>query len=93
MFALDPHTMMVTSGLRVGFWNDTFECIGVYQGPELGFHQPGTELKQDLAEGEVRFKIGVLFNNELHESQKRETILILIDYVPEMFDYNDWQTA
>lgn len=46
---MEPRAMRVTSGLRVGFWfqkptefHKPFRPMGVYVGPDLGDHIPGT---------------------------------------------------
>ncbi len=92
--------MRVTSGLRVGFWNQNptefhkpFRPMGVYVGPDLGDHIPGTRLQQPLMEGELKLRVGVLFRPDLGKYQKLETILILENFFPEMFNYEHWEKA
>ena len=46
---------------------------------------------QSLKEGDVVFTVGVLFRNDMNKNQRRETILILHEWVPEMFNYYDWE--
>lgn len=88
----------VTAGLRVGFWDPTkfrpmgepFKCVGFYAGRDLGEHTIGTVLTQKLMEGTLRFKVGFLFRPDLGRRQRIETILILLNWIPEMFEYEDW---
>lgn len=90
--------LKISSGLRVGFWkkNSTqwtggpFEPKGYYTGPDLGDHLPGARLEQHLMEGTLTFRVGVLFRPDLGKRQKLETILILENWIPEMFEYEDW---
>jgi hypothetical protein len=90
----------ISAGLRVGFWNSSpgygktpFDCVGHYSGPPLGDRIPGTSLEQKLMEGTLRFRVGVLFRPDLGKRQCLETILILQTYIPEMFEYEDWEAA
>lgn len=88
----------VTSGLRVGFWDQNatqwaggpFRPKGHYTGPDLGDLIPGTRLEQKLMEGTLKFSVGVLFRPDLGKYQRLETILILDNWIPEMFSYQDW---
>ena len=90
--------MRIRSGLRVGFWKPNnyhhqgspFIPKGYYTGPDLGDHVPGTVLEQPLMEGTLEFSVGVLFRPDLGKRQKLETILILNNWIPEMFTYEDW---
>ena len=91
-------TVRVTAGLRVGFWypnNNHFEGSpfkpkGFYTGPDLGDHIPGARLEQLLMEGVLIFRVGMLFRPDLGKRQRLETILILENWIPEMFEYEDW---
>lgn len=86
--------MRITSGIRVGWWTQKgFDPVGFYIGPDLGDHIPGTHLEQELMEGTLGFNVGVLFRPDLGRRQRLETILILENYIPEMFEYNDWSLA
>lgn len=92
--------MYVHAGLRIGFWTPSpvwgetpFNCVGYYQGPALGDRIPGEKLKQELMEGTLEFKVGVLFRPDLGRKLRLETILILETYIPEMFEYEDWEKA
>ena len=91
--------MRISAGLRVGFWEpdahakhrrSPFTCKGYYDGPDLGEFVPGTRLVQKLMEGELVFRVGVLFRPDLGKRQQLETILILENWIPEMFNYEDW---
>lgn len=90
--------LKIAAGLRVGFWDPTgtqwndgpFQPKGYYTGPDLGEHLPGSKLEQPLMEGTIRFRIGVLFRPDLDKRNRLETILILENWIPEMFDYEDW---
>lgn len=96
----EVRSMRVTSGLRVGFWDQNatqwtggpFKPKGYYYGPDLGDHIPGARLEQKLMEGNLIFRVGVLFRPDLGKHQRLETILILETYIPEMFNYEDWET-
>lgn len=89
----------VTAGLRVGFWDQNgtpwnggpFKPKGYYNGPDLGDHIPGARLAQELMEGTLVFRVGVLFRPDLGKYQRLETILILENWIPEMFEYSDWE--
>lgn len=93
--------MRVTAGLRVGFWHpganargkEAFTCKGIYQGPDLGEQLPGKRLEQELMEGTLKLRVGVLFRPDLGKNQRLETILILENWIPEMFEYEDWETG
>ena len=91
--------MRITAGLRIGFWKpgkwgDTpFNCVGHYTGPDLGDHLPGSSLNQELLEGTLKFRVGVLFRPDLGRKQRLETVLILQEYIKEMFEYEDWEAA
>lgn len=90
--------LRISAGLRVGFWNHTatpwtggpFKPKGFYTGPDLGHHLPGSRLQQNLIEDTLLFRVGVLFRPDLGKYQRLETILILENWIPEMFDYEDW---
>lgn len=88
--------MNISAGLRIGFWNQNnrerapFTPKGYYTGPDLGEHLPGSKLEQPLMEGVLKFRVGVLFRPDLGKRQQLETILILENYIPEMFEYEDW---
>jgi len=99
MGTVEPNSMRVAAGLRVGFWEpeayakhrrSPFTCKGYYTGPDLGEHIPGAKLEQPLMEGTLKFRVGVLFRPDLGKRQRLETILILENWIPEMFDYEDW---
>ncbi|MAD98752.1 MAG: hypothetical protein Unbinned200contig1000_65 [Prokaryotic dsDNA virus sp.] len=68
-----------------------FQPKGYYVGPDLGDHVPGTLLEQKLMEGVLKFRVGVLFRPDLGKRQRLETILIIDEWVPEMFDYEHWE--
>lgn len=95
----EVRAVRVAAGLRVGFWDQNgtqwnggpFKPKGYYNGPELGDHIPGTLLEQQLMEGTLRFRVGVLFRPDLNVKQRLETILILENWIPEMFEYQDWE--
>lgn len=95
----EVRAVRVAAGLRVGFWDQNgtqwnggpFKPKGYYNGPELGDHIPGTLLEQQLMEGTLRFRVGVLFRPDLNVRQRLETILILENWIPEMFEYQDWE--
>jgi hypothetical protein len=95
MGELEPKSMRIKAGIRIGFWDHTktgpFKAIGYYNGPDLGDHIPGTRLQQNLMEGELIFHVGVLFRPDLGKNQRLETILILEKYIPEMFEYEHWE--
>lgn len=92
-------SVRVVAGTRIGFWKvdnysfngSPFDCLGYYTGPDLGDHIPGTRLQQNLMEGELIFQVGVLFRPDLSKRQRLETILILVKYIPEMFEYEHWE--
>lgn len=87
----------VCPGLRVGTWEPNtyrgkpFTHMGFYAGPDLGDRIPGEAMEQNLMEGLLRFRVGVLFRPDLGKWQKLETILILNTYFPEMWEYETWQ--
>ena len=90
----------ISAGLRIGFWNPSpaygdvpFNCVGHYSGPPLGDRIPGASLQQELMEGTLKFRVGVLFRPDLGKHQCLETILILQTYIPEMFEYEDWEAV
>ena len=85
--------MRITAGIRIGWWGPAFKCVGIYTGPDLGYHLPGALLQQELTEGTLTFKVGVLFRSDMHVSQRLEPILILQNQVEEMFEYEDWEVA
>ncbi len=85
--------LRITAGTRIGWWGPSFNCVGIYTGPDLGSHLPGTELKQELNEGTLTFKVGVLLRSDLNIAQRFETILILENKIDEMFEYEDWEMA
>lgn len=90
---------LVGPGLRIGFWNhlgdqwkvNAFKPMGLYTGPDLGDQIVGTKLEQKLMEGPLLFSVGVLFRPDRGKRQRLETILIFDKYVPEMWDYEDWE--
>lgn len=98
MGTVEPNSMRVAAGLRVGFWRGgmkqdhevCFQPKGYYTGPDLGEHIPGAKLQQELMEGTLTFRVGVLFRPDLGKRQRLETILILENWIPEMFEYEDW---
>ena len=68
--------------------------MGGYIGPDLGYQLVGTMLEQKLIEGNIRFKVGVLFRPDRGAKNNLETVLILQDYIPEMWDYSEhWEQA
>ena len=90
----------ISAGLRVGFWtpkplagHSPFTPKGIYCGPDLGDLIPGTRMNQELMEGTLTFQVGVLFRPDLGRRQRLETILILRTWIPEMFEYEDWEAA
>ncbi len=94
-------SMKVSAGLRVGFWRggvsqnheNAFLAKGIYTGPDLGHQIPGAKLQQELMEGTLTFRVGVLFRPDLGKRQRLETILILENWIPEMFEYEDWEAV
>lgn len=96
--------MRVPSGVRAGFWypgphfmcppmekwKEAFKPIATYNGPDLGDSVIGQKFQQSLLEGVLEFSVGVLFRPDRGKKQRLETILILHNYIPEMFDYADW---
>ena len=96
------NTVRVGPGLRVGFWKPSnngpwggspFHVKGLYTGPELGDFIPGQKITQELMEGTLEMRVGVLFRPDLGKRQRLETILILIKFVPEMFEYEHWEAV
>lgn len=93
--------VQIQTGMRVGLWNtnmtgkaeNAFRCLGHYTGPNLGSHIPGSILKQELPEGTIQFKVGVLFRPDLGKRQRLETILILQEWFPAMWEYETWEKA
>lgn len=90
----------VAAGLRVGFWNpdagwkgNAFIPKGFYNGPDLGDLTPGQKIQQKLMEGDLKLRVGVLFRPDLSGRQRLETILILENWIEEMFEYADWDTG
>ena len=88
----------VGPGLRVGFWNPNagfwkkaFKPMGTYQGPILGDRIIGSRFEQKLMDGQLLFSLGVLFRPDRGKRERLETILIIDQYVPEMWDYEDWE--
>jgi hypothetical protein len=86
----------VSSGVRVGYWrpgskDGPFQCVGYYTGPLITDTIPGKKFRQVLLEGELEFKVGVLFRPDLGKNHRLEPILILLKYVPEMWDYETWE--
>lgn len=86
----------VSGGTRIGYWRLTehhkpFHPIGYYYGPDLGSQIPGKRLIWPLIDGELIMKVGVLFRPDLGKYQKLETVLIVLNYVEEMWDYDDFQ--
>lgn len=98
--------VQVLTGTRVGFWNPgphfvpddqkflrAFTPKGVWVGPPMGDHIIGTRLNQELMEGTLQMQVGVLFRPDRNKYQRLETILILHNWIPEMFDYSDWEAT
>lgn len=97
--------MRVPSGVRAGFWypgphimcppmekwKHAFKPVATYNGPDLGDPVIGQKFQQSLLEGVLEFSVGVLFRPDRGKRQRLETILILHNYIPEMFDYADWE--
>ena len=103
---MESLAVRVVPGTRVGFWRPgphaasylekhkhAFIHKGFYVGPDLGEHIPGIKLAQPLMEGNLLLRVGVLFRPDLGKRQRLETILILENFIPEMFDYEHWETA
>lgn len=94
------NALRIQHGTRCGFWNPNpgwdkspFTPCGIYTGPDLGSVIPGTAMQQELMEGTLHFRVGVLFRPDLGKYQKLETIIILNNWIPEMFEYEDWEVA
>lgn len=97
--------MLISAGLRIGTWNPNgnygvplhekhpFRHLGFYDGPNLGDHVIGSTLEQQLIEGLLKFQVGVLFRHDLSKKQRLETILILQNYIPEMWEYDTWKKS
>lgn len=91
--------MIVHPGLRIGWWKpgkyhrEPFLCLGHYTGENIGDHVVGTLITQKLMDGELTFRTGVLFRPDLGRKDRLETILILDNYVEEMWEYDSWERA
>lgn len=93
--------MRIRPGLRIGFWNpnnnhfegSAFRPMGIYTGPDLGDHLIGSRLEQKLMEGSLFFSVGVLFRPDLSGKQRLETILILDNYIQDMWNYDTWEKS
>lgn len=85
--------LRITAGIRIGWWDPPFRCVGFYTGPDLGSHPPGTLITQELEEGALTATVGVLLRSDLNIFQCQETILIIRNHIEEMFDYTDWEQA
>lgn len=91
--------MNIYPGLRVGWWrpnrinrmDPAFLHTGYYRGPHLGDVIVGTLMQQNLLEGELKFRVGVLFRPDLGKRDRLETVLLLESNIPEMFEYEDWE--
>lgn len=96
---MPSNEITVHPGLRIGLWTpgtyrgEPFRCLGFYQGPIISPIIVGQTLEQELLEGVVRFKVGVLFRPDLGKWNTLETILILVNYVEEMWNYETWEQA
>jgi len=99
MGEITPSSMNIAPGLRVGFWEggawaskrqSPFHPKGFYTGPIVENVLPGLVMEQELMEGTLSFRVGVLFRPDLGKRHRLETILILQNYIPEMFDYETW---
>ena len=94
---MEDYKVDIIPGLRIGWWRPgwqktPFTELGTYIGPPLGYHIIGTTLEQKLIEGNLKFRIGVLFRPDRGPRQNLETVLIVENYVPEMWDYNEsWE--
>ena len=80
--------------MRVGYWRpgggrDPFIPVGLWTGPCLRDEIAGTVMDQELAEGTVRFRLGVLFTPR--QPRKLERIVILEKEVPSMWGYDTWE--
>lgn len=91
-------SVRITAGIRIGWWKPTgewkgnpFRCEGFYYGPDLGDLIPGKKITWPLIDGELALSVGVLFRPDLGKRQRLETILIIDNYVEEMWDYDDFQ--
>lgn len=92
--------MKISAGIRIGYWkpgfykrNEPFNCIGFYDGPDVGDHIPGQRLKWPLIDGDLILSVGVLFRPDLGKRQALETILIVQKYQEEMWDYDDFKKS
>lgn len=83
--------MKVVSGTRCGFWRPPFDCVGIYVGPDIEGCSIHQLIEQPLVEGILRFRVGILFRNDLNINQKLEPILMLENFIPEMFNYTTWE--
>ena len=98
---MGPKPLKISAGLRIGFWDNAatqwtggpFQPKGIYLGPDIGEFLPGAKIEQKLIEGILKFKVGVLFRPDLGKRQCLETILIIEEYIPEMFDYETWEAV
>jgi hypothetical protein len=87
----------VMAGTRVGLWRPSrehrhpFVHLGYYSGPDLGDAIVGTKYEQKLMDGELTFHVGVLFRPDLGRRQRLETVLLLENYIAEMWDYDTWE--
>lgn len=101
---MKEYQLRVPSGVRAGFWypgphacaheekwKRAFKPVATYIGPDLGDPIIGTKFEQNLMEGPLRFRVGVLFRPDRGPKQRLETILILENFYEEMFDYSDWE--
>jgi len=91
-------SMKINAGIRIGYWKPgyrpeggAFNCVGFYYGPDLGDLLPGAPISWNLMDGELKMKVGVLFRPDLGKRQRLETILIITNYVEEMWEYDDFQ--
>lgn len=94
---MGPKDVTIGYGTRIGFWNPhgghwtrAFKEAGIYTGPDLGDQLPGKKFEQKLMEGDLKFRVGVLFRPDRGKHQSTETILIFEKYIPEMWDYDSW---
>jgi hypothetical protein len=94
------NTINISDGLLVGFWSQypeefrkPFTCVGHYNGPTLGDRLPGWRGQQELMEGTLKFRVGVLFRPDLGKYNRLETIIILENHIEEMFEYEDWEAT
>lgn len=87
--------MIVPERARVGFWvPSSKECFihkGFYVGPELGDVIVGTKMTQELMEGTITFIVEVLYRPDLPKKQRLETVLVLKNHIPDMWEYDTWE--